>query len=518
MATEPENQEDSGDAPADSETVQTTANSDALKARKRRILIGSQLGDDEDKPRKPGTTTESSASETNPEQAVAGATVTAANVDTVIRTQTSEVPTEKAAAADSETDEAVESVLPADNPPPAANVDQEVDQLLGDVSMEDLMAGQSVDDELELESRVKATVNKVHNENVFFNLKGRFEGVASSKLFKSPPEPGTMLDVIVKSYNRDDGLYEVAIPGASVDVADWSDLNEGAIVEVRITGSNTGGLECVINNIRGFIPASQIEIFRVDNLNDYINRKLQCIVTEVNPKRKKLVLSHRAIAEREKDELRQKLLETLEKGQTHDGTVTKLMDFGAFVDIGGVEGLVHVSKLSWDRVAHPKDVLKEGEKITVKIEKINQQTGKISLSYRDTQEHPWKDVDQKYPLNSTVSGTVSKLAQFGAFVKLEPGVEGLVHISEIAHHRVMAVKNHLNVGDEVEAKIVSVDPQAQKIGLSIKALVAKPDKPEQQKEKEIDEPLRESAVPKSNQPLKGGTQRKTGGEDFGLKW
>ena len=202
-----------------------------------------------------------------------------------------------------------------------------------------------------------------------------------------------------------------------------------------------------------------------------------------------------------------------------DGLVTKLMDFGAFVDIGGVEGLVHVSKLSWERVAHPKEVLEPGQTISVKVEKINPETGKISLSYRDTLENPWAKIDEKYPEGSVVEGTVSRLAQFGAFVKLEPGVEGLVHISELAHHRVMAVKNVVKQGDSVSVKILSVDPQAQKIGLSLKATQAKPEKKENAKvEAEANEPIRESAVKKRDEPLKGGRDRSSGGEQFGLKW
>lgn len=472
------------------------------KPKKRKILIGSQLGDDENQ----------TVAANTEAKVVIGATINSDKIDSAVNVSSSSAET---------TDELQSLETGTEQ---GANTEQDVekqlDEIMSGVSMDQLMADESVIEELEMDSRIKATVQRVHNENIFFNLKGRFEGVASVKNFKSPPEPGTMMDVLVKGYNSQDGLYEVVIPGVSVDVEDWSDLTQGSVVEVKVTGSNTGGLECSINNIRGFIPASQIEIYRVDNFGDYVNRKLQCVVQEVNPKRKKLVLSHRAIAEREKEEKKKELLSTIQTGETREGTVTKLMDFGAFVDIGGVEGLVHISKLSWERVDHPKEVVKAGEKVTVKIEKVNQQSGKIALSLRDTQEHPWKRVDEKYPVNSTAKGTVSRLAQFGAFVKLEPGIEGLVHISEIAHHRVVAVSTHLKVGDEVETKVVSVDPEAQKIGLSIKALLAKPEKPEGEKTKEeVDEPIRETAVkPTSNEPLKGGTQKKTGGESFGLNW
>ncbi len=402
-----------------------------------------------------------------------------------------------------------------------ADVESEIEAAIGSVSIDALMGdmSSSEDDELEFNSRVKGAVSRVHGEHVFVNLKGRFEGVVSLAQFKTPPEEGQLIEVIIKNRNEEDGLYEVTIPGSAVAVGDWDDVNVGDIVEARVSGSNTGGLEVMLNNLRGFIPASQIDRFRIEKFGEYHNKKLQCVVTEVNPAKRKLVLSRRAILEREAEEKKKELLESLEDGAHYDGTVTKIMDFGAFVDIGGVEGLVHVSKLSWDRVTHPKDVVTQGEKVKVKVEKINQETGKISLSIRDTIEHPWDDIGSRYSEQDIVKGTVSKIAEFGAFVKLEPGIEGLVHISEIAHHRVVKVSNHLNRGDEVEVKILSIDTDKQKIGLSVKATQAVPVKPEKQQDKdEMDEPIREMAVPKSEAPLKGGMDRRTGGEDIGLNW
>ncbi len=399
------------------------------------------------------------------------------------------------------------------------NVDAEIEAAIGGVSMDSLMGGMPEgEEELEFNSRVKGTITKIHGDDVFVDLKGRFEGVVSSTQFKTEPKDGQMIEVIVKNRNEDDGLYEVSIPGSAVAVSDWEDVNVGDVVEARVSGSNTGGLEVMLNKLRGFIPASQIDRFRVEKFGEYVNQKLQCLVTEVNPAKKKLVLSRRAILERENEEKRKELMKTLAVGDQHDGTVTKIMDFGAFVDIGGVEGLVHVSKLSWDRVTHPKDVVKEGERVRIKIEKVHDDTGKLSFSIRDTVEHPWDGIRTKYSENETVKGTVSKIADFGAFVKLEPGIEGLVHISEIAHHRVVRVSTHLNQGDLVEVKILSIDTEKQKLGLSIKATQTAPIKPGKEKKEEVDEPLRELAVKESESPLKGGTDRRSGGEDIGLNW
>jgi len=406
--------------------------------------------------------------------------------------------------------------------PVGDDLEKEIDDALGDMSIDELISQDSPQaaEELAEGSRHKATVVKVHRDDVFFALGGRYEGVTSLKQFKKPPKAGSMMDVVVRGFNSEEGLYELSIPGASVSVADWSDLTEGSVVEARITGANTGGLECMVNSIRGFIPASQIATYRVENMSEFINQKLQCVVTEAKPRRKNLVLSHRAILEREQAEKRKELLETLEPGTEADGTVVNVRDFGAFVDIGGgVEGMVHISKLSWDRVEHPSEVLEVGQKVRVKIEKINAQTGKIALNVRDLLEHPWDNVEQKYSANSVVKGVVSRIANFGAFVKLEPGVEGMIHISELAHHRVITVSNIVQEGQEVECKILSIDRDAQRMALSLKATQAAPESSKKSKPDEAeDETRRDPAVPPRSKPLKGGRDKPTGGEQFGLKW
>jgi len=400
-------------------------------------------------------------------------------------------------------------------------LERELAEAMGEASIEQLVeeAGAANNVELEADSRVKATVTRLHLDNVFFALKGRYEGVASVRSFKTPPELGAMLEVVVRGYLPDDGLYEVGIPGGAIDVADWEDIEPGSVVEARITGSNTGGLECMVNTIRGFIPASQIDLHRTENFGEYVNQKMTCVVTEANRARKNLVLSRRALLEKTLEEERKTRLESIEIGSTVPGKVTRLMEFGAFVDIGGgVEGLVHISKMSWDRIEHPKEVFETGQQIQVKIDKVNPDNGKISLSYRDTIVHPWEGIEDRYPVGAVVKGRVSRIAQFGAFVKLEPGVEGLIHISELAHHRVVTVKNHVKEGDEVEVKVLAVDAEAQKMGLSLKALQTAPERPNAKAEELIDDTARASAVPKHEGELKGGRDQPSGGDRFGLKW
>lgn len=396
------------------------------------------------------------------------------------------------------------------------NVDAEIEAALSGMSMDSLVGQTSDSDELEEGSRIKATVARTEGENVFVTLKGRYQGIIPARQFKQVPAAGDLIEVIVKKLSEEDGLYDLSLPGASVDSGDWESIKQGDLVECRVTGSNTGGLEVVVNQLRGFIPASQIERFRVEQLGDFVNQKLQCLVAEINPQRKKLVLSRRAVLDREYEEKRRELLASIEVGQSYDGTVTRLADFGAFVDIGGVEGLVHISKLSWSHIKHPKEVVQVGQKVKVKVEQSNPESGKFSLSYRDNLEHPWTNVDQLFPNGSTVKGVVSRLADFGAFIRVAPGVEGLVHISELAHHRVFSVKNHVKEGEEVEVKVLSVDPAAQKMSLSLKATLPPPEKKTGKKEEEVIEAPRALAVPKTNQPLRGGTSRRGDAGSFGL--
>ncbi len=401
------------------------------------------------------------------------------------------------------------------------DIDAEIEAMLGDISMDDVVATTSAEEsELEPGTRLAGVVARVHGENVFFKLKNQFEGIVSAAHFKELPETGASVDVIVRDRNKEDGLYELAIPGAAISVADWDDINESDVVEAVVSAVNSGGLEATVNKLRGFIPASQVERFRVENLEEYVGKKLQCIVMEVNPEKKKLVLSRRSLLDRENEAKRAELMKTIEVGQLHDGIVTKLMDFGAFIDIGGLEGLAHISKLSWSRVDHPRDVLAEGQKVQVKIDKFDQDTGKMSLSYRDTLEDPWAKIHDTFQVNDEVKGTVTRIVQFGAFVRLDNQIEGLVHISELAHRRVVAVKNVVTEDDEVAVKILSIDPESQKMGLSIKATQQAPVKKAAKKAgaEEEDVPLRPLAVPKRDEPLQGGLGRKSGGEDVGLNW
>lgn len=405
-----------------------------------------------------------------------------------------------------------------------SDVQAELDATLAEADVEAMLAGAAgmADraEPLAEGARVHGQVLKIHGDNVFLSLGGPDEGTVPFEQFTgAEPSPGDSVEVLVRGFNQQDGLFVLSLPGQAVEVTDFSDLDEGTVVEVTVTGHNSGGLECKAGGVRGFIPISQVSEFRVEDLSEFVDQKMVCVVTEANAKRGNLVLSRRAILEREREEKRREQLEKIEPGVTLEGTVRSVKDFGAFVDLGGLDGLIHVSKLSWERIKHPSDVIEEGQKVKVKVDSVDKDTGKISLSYRDLLVNPWDTAEQDFAIGSVHKGTVTRIADFGCFVRLAAGVEGLVHISELAHHRVSRVDTHVSEGQEVEVKILSFDRDAQKIGLSMKAAQAAPETESKPSEGETVQPPRDVAVKATHSgPLKGGNDRESGGERFGLRW
>ena len=276
--------------------------------------------------------------------------------------------------------------------------------------------------------------------------------------------------------------------------------------------------------MRGFIPISQIELFRVDDIEQYVGQKLVCIVEEVNPERRNLVLSRRAMLNREREEKREKLLAELEVGQTREGLVRKIIDAGAFVDLGGVDGFIPISAVSWGRINHPSDVLEEGTRIKVRISKIDEAANRISLVYRDDASNPWSNISERFQERTVARGKVTKIMDFGAFIELMPGLEGLVHISELSPKRVNNVREVVKEGEWVDVFVVSIDPESRRIALSIKQAavqVAPVEDVSEKAEEQAPEPPRAPSKIKNAHkgPLKGGTgQSAGGGEQFGLKW
>lgn len=411
------------------------------------------------------------------------------------------------------------------------DLEQDFEAALAGVAIDDLITASTsarADAPLEPGTRIAGTVLSIGADTAFIDLGERRQG--AMKLAGLPleivPSVGDVVQLSVGPRNEEDGLYDVAFANRAVAIEDWSQIQDGMIVEARVTAANKGGLECDVAGLRGFMPASLVSTWRVENLEEMVGQTLECLVTDIVPAARRLVLSRRAVIEKQAAEAKTKLLETLEVGAALDGIVRSVRDFGAFVDIGeGVEGLVHVSQLSWDRVANPADVLQPGQRVRVVVKKIDRDTGKIGLSARDLVESPWQRAGEKYHVGATVRGVVSRIAQFGAFVKLEPGVEGLVHVSELANRHVRSVGDVVKEGEPVECRVLSIDPEEQRMSLSIKALAA-PSAAAAGDDAADDDAGPEEApaapvVKKHSGVLKGGTGRvggKSAGEKFGLKW
>lgn len=257
----------------------------------------------------------------------------------------------------------------------------------------------------------------------------------------------------------------------------WDDIEKkfenGETITAPVTQVVKGGL-VVDAGVRGFIPASMISDRYVEDLNQYKGQELKLQIVEIEPSENRLILSHKEAAKEEREAQRKEAMDKLTVGETVEGKVARLTNFGAFIDLGGVDGLVHVSEISYDHVNKPSDVLKVGQDVKVKVLDVDEEHGRISLSIKQTLPQPWDEVGEKIAEGDVLNGTVKRLTSFGAFVEVMPGVEGLVHISQISHKHIATPNEVLEPGQEVKVKVLSVDPAAHRLALSIKALQEKP--------------------------------------------
>jgi ribosomal protein S1 len=349
----------------------------------------------------------------------------------------------------------------------------------------------------------KGRVISVRGKDVFVDVGGRTQGVLPILQFEDgPPAIGTEVDVHIEGYDPD-GFLILTRQGAAVE-ADWSSVATGMIVEARVTATNKGGLAVDVNGIRGFMPVSQIDLYRVEDLEQFVNQRLRCLVTEVDREERNLVVSRRALLEKERQEGREKLWGELAEGQIREGVVRSIKPFGAFVDLGGADGLLPVGEMSWSRISDPADVVKEGQKVRVVVLRLDRDARKITLGLRQLSASPWDEAPLNYPPGSTVSGKVTRIMDFGAFVEIEPGVEGLVHVSEISPTRVRRISDVLKVGQDVQVKVLNIDSAARRMSLSLKAALPAP-APEEEEEEEAGEPRPER---KRTTPLRGGVGNK----------
>lgn len=324
--------------------------------------------------------------------------------------------------------------------------------------------------------RIRGEILSIRGADVFVQIGGKTEGVVSIDEFEpdQPPQIGQTMELIPHGFDRESGLMRLSLREA-IAQADLESLKVGDVVKARVTGSNIGGLELRIHGIRGFMPLSQVDVVRHDDVRSFIGHWVECEVVEIDRRGKNVLLSRRRVLERERAEQREQLKYQLAEGQVRQGKVSRLADFGAFVDLGGIDGLLHVSDMSYARVNKPSDLLQLGQEIEVKILKIDLVKDRISLGMKQLQPDPWLLVATNYRAGDAVDGKVTRLEPFGAFVEIEAGVEALIPISEMSWtQRVTHPSKILSVGDSVRCGVLSVDPEKRKISLSLKSLTTDP--------------------------------------------
>lgn len=248
-------------------------------------------------------------------------------------------------------------------------------------------------------------------------------------------------------------------------------LKNGTTFEVKVSEIVKGGAVAAIKGVRAFIPVSQLSTNHVDDTQSFLGRTLLVKVMEVDREKEKVVLTRREVEREENEVKKRKTLDAIQPGEKVKGTVVRLEKYGAFVDLGGVDGLIHVSQMSWKRINNPSEVVAVGDAVEVYVLDVDKEKGKISLALKEVNKNPWDSIDEKYNVNDVVEGTVTKLMNFGAFVELEPGIEGLVHISEISEDRVLKTSDVLKEGDKVKVKLLEINKKDKKLSLSIKAAI-----------------------------------------------
>ncbi|MDU5504001.1 MAG: 30S ribosomal protein S1, partial [Anaerococcus vaginalis] len=395
---------------------------------------------------------------------------------------------------------------------------EEVVNRMDDLTNEELM--NSIEDSMKKiypRDVVSGTIIDVKDDEVFVDIQYRADGIVkldemTEEERENPKEKfeiGQEVEVYV--IKLDDGEGNVALSTRRVEgMKNWKNLREAyendQTVEGSVIGANKGGLTAKVMGINGFIPASQIAPYFVKNFKKFVGENWDLKIISIDERKNRLVLSRKDIVEEKLDEQ----WDELEEGQVITGKVARLTDFGAFIEIGSLDGLLHVSDIAWTRVEHPRDVLNIGDDIEVKILKLNKEKNRISLGRKQLLEKPFAQFVNEHEIGDVITGKVVNLLDFGAFVEVSEGVEGLIHVSEISWDHVEKPSDELNVGDEVEVKILSVDPEEEKIGLSMKALKEAPERTERKPRRNSEENKN-----KSNVKAKRKVEKKESENDFG---
>ncbi|MGZ3416556.1 MAG: 30S ribosomal protein S1 [Polyangiales bacterium] len=331
---------------------------------------------------------------------------------------------------------------------------------------------------------VQGTVVKVHRDQVVVDIGGKSEGVISLSEFADATgqvevKAGDKVDVFIEARENDDGLVTLSKEKAD-KMKVWDEISSACerdeLIEGTISQRVKGGLSVTIRGgVKAFLPGSQVDLRPIRNLDKLIGQTYQFKVIKFNKKRGNIVLSRRVLLEKERDEMKASTLANLEEGKVVKGVIKNITEYGAFVDLGGIDGLLHITDMSWGRVNHPSELFQVGDEVTVKVLKYNPETERVSLGLKQTQDDPWHHAEEAYPPGKRVRGKVMSIADYGAFIELEPGVEGLVHVSEMSWTRkVKKPQQILEVGQEIECQVLEVDAKAKRISLGLKQLEPDP--------------------------------------------
>jgi len=352
------------------------------------------------------------------------------------------------------------------------SLDREVEAAMGGLSVDQLIAqgpqqpaapagGEGQD------STKRGKVISIGSDEVFVDIGGKTQAMAPLSQF-TEVKIGDEFDFVIDRFDEREGVLLVNRKGVLSSNVSWENLDVGAIVEGMVTGMNKGGLELEIKGIRAFMPAGQVDLYYNRDISVFIGQKLIAEVTQLDKQAHNIIVSRRRILEREKEEHRQKTMAELAEGQMRKGVVRSVTDFGAFVDLGGVDGMIHISEMTFSRGRHPSEFVKVGDLVEAKVIKISRQTGKISLSLKQAVPDPWTGAETRYPIGTQLTGRVTRLEPFGAFIEVEEGLEGLLPMSEMSWQRIRHPSDIVKVGDTIKLVVINIDPHAKKLTFSLK--------------------------------------------------
>ena len=328
-------------------------------------------------------------------------------------------------------------------------------------------------------SVVKGTVIDVRPNDVLVDIGYKSEGLIPKYEFMEPEAlvVGSEIEVLLEKIEDDNGMVVLSYEKAA-QKKNWDRIvtlcNEGGIIEGKVRSKVKGGLTVNIG-VEAFLPASQIDVIPPRNLDEYVGKTFKFKVVKINQDRKNIVLSRRELIEHERDDRRRALLGEMKVGEIREGVVKNLTDFGAFVDLDGIDGLLHITDMSWGRINHPSEMVKVGEKLEVMVLEIDRDKERVSLGLKQKHRNPWDDIAIKYPINSKIHGKIVSVVPYGAFVQIEEGIEGMVHVSELSWtKRISRASDVLKVGEEIDAVVLEIKRDEQKISLGVRQLEANP--------------------------------------------